>query len=273
MEWKHEDETERGGWLGRLHLSWPALFLLGWLLYEFTAQPGPAALVACAKFGWGDVRTAFWLRRVDPDRRRGRTCFWSYLAFGLWKVAMMATVTMIVIGFLSVIVDCVQRQPLPNKNGVSAVFGGVLTAATMGFGLALPAHYIALWLATRNGVRLWLGYAPNRARKERFWPPRHGQINAAPFVFFTLGFVTLWVFILLLIGLVLTVGANVAWEAILLCGVLMSVCILAMGILALSRREHGVPWLFARSPHECWVAEEDEEVYQAATAEERVSEA
>src|SRR6185312_8713422 len=160
MEWKHEDETERGGWLGRLHLSWPALFLAGWLLYEFTAQPGPAALVACAKFGWPDVRTAFWLRRVDPDRLRGRACFWSYLTFALWKVAMMATVAMIVIGFLSVIFDRLQRQPPANNNGVSPVLGGALAAAAIGFGLSFPTTYIALWLALRSGIRLWLGHAP-----------------------------------------------------------------------------------------------------------------
>src|SRR4051812_15316482 len=77
-----------------VHVSWSALFLLGWLLYEATSQPGLAAAVTCAKFGWSDWRAAWWLRRVDPDWRRGRTCFWFYLAFGLWKVAVMALLFM-----------------------------------------------------------------------------------------------------------------------------------------------------------------------------------
>jgi len=146
----------------------------------------------------------------------------------------------------------------------------------MGFGLSLPAHYIALWLALRNGIRIWLGHAPNQARKELFWPPQHGQVNAAPFVFFTLSFVTLWVMLLLIVGVVLITGANVAWEAIVLCGVLVSLGILGMGFLSLSShswREQGTPGLFARSPQECWVAAEDEQVYQAPTAEEEMTKA
>ncbi|HEY7428066.1 MAG TPA: hypothetical protein VH682_27780 [Gemmataceae bacterium] len=275
MDYREEDRTEHRGWFDRLHLGWPALFLAGWLLYEFTAQPGLAALVACAKFGWTDVRTAFWLRRVDPDRPRGRTCFWSYIAYGLWKVAVMATLTMIVLGFLSVLVDRGRGQP-PANNGFSPVLNGVLTAAVLGFGLSLPAHYIALWSALRNNVRIWQGHAPNRARKERFWPPRHGQINAAPFVFFTLSFVTLWVIVLLLVGLVLIARANIAWEAILLCAVLVSIGMLVMGFLSLFTRpprEYGAPWLFARSPRECWDAKEEEEVYETPAMEEGMNHA
>src|SRR5215475_3477379 len=83
------------GW--RLSVSWYALLLLGWLLYEATSQPELAAAVTCAKFGWSDWRAAWWLRRVDPDWRRGRTCFWFYLAYGLWKVAVMASVVMFVL--------------------------------------------------------------------------------------------------------------------------------------------------------------------------------
>ena len=73
MELRYEEEPERRGWVSRLHLSWPMLFVAGWLLYEFTAQPGFGTLVACVKFGWADVRTALWLRRLrsrPPQRTR-----------------------------------------------------------------------------------------------------------------------------------------------------------------------------------------------------------
>src|SRR5437763_14614346 len=80
-----------------VHVSWSAFFLLGWLLYECTSQPGLAAAVTCAKFGWSDWRAGWWLRRVDPDERRGRTCFWFYLAYGLWKVAVMASLVLFVL--------------------------------------------------------------------------------------------------------------------------------------------------------------------------------
>src|SRR5579883_1732807 len=96
---KEDDPDRTDGW--RPHLTWSALFLLGLLLYELTSQPGLAAAVTCVKFGWSDFQVARWLRRVDPDRGRGRTCFWFYLAFGLWKVAILATVMMITLLFFA----------------------------------------------------------------------------------------------------------------------------------------------------------------------------
>jgi hypothetical protein len=86
------------------------------LLYECTAQPGLAAAVACAKFGWADLRSVLWLRRVDPDRRRGATCFWGYLTFGLWKVAVASTLAMILLGTLAQVANRraqVQRRSEP----------------------------------------------------------------------------------------------------------------------------------------------------------------
>jgi hypothetical protein len=262
MEWRDEDEADRGGWLRRLHLSWPALLLAGWLLYEFTAQPGLASLVACAKFGWADVRTAFWLRRVDPDRLRGQTCFWSYLTYGLWKVAVMATVAMIAVGFLSSIFDRLPRQP-QGKNGISPVLDGALAAAAMGFCLSLPTAYIAIWSAWRNGVRVWLGQAPRRARLERFWPPQHGGINAAPFVGLTILIMTVaGITLVSILGAI--IWANAGGILVLFLGMLTALLIPSV-LRSVSKR------VIARSPQECWVAEENEEVYQIPTAEENMS--
>jgi hypothetical protein len=266
MESRHAEKTERRGWFGRLHLSWPMLFLAGWLLYEFTAQPGLAALVACAKFGWADLRTALWLRRVDPDRGRGRTCFWAYLTYGLWKVAVMATLTMIALGLFSALFDRAARPPQPN-NGISPVFGGALAAAAIGFGLSFPTTYIALWSALRNGVRLWLGHAPVRARKERFWPPHHGGLNAAPFVGFTGLILTLWLIVFtagVLAAVIQPAGVEVL---VFLLGTLAAIILAIVLFFRISLRT------IARSPQECWIAVEDEEAYQVRGTEERMSEA
>ena len=266
MDERDEDRTERRGWFGRLHLGWPMLFLAGWLLYEFTAQPGLAALVACAKFGWADVRTAFWLRRVDPDRSRGQTCFWCYLSYGLWKVAIMATLTMIVLGLLNVIVERAAGQAQAN-NGFSPVLGGALMAAAMGFSLSFPTSYFALWLAYRNGVRIWLGQAPSRARKERFWPPRDGGINAAPFV----GFTTLAMTIAAIFLSIPIFGALIQPGGVeilvLALGMMASLVLVPVVFIRLSSQ------LIARSPQECWIIAEDEAVYQVRGAEEELSEA
>jgi hypothetical protein len=242
------------------------LFLAGWLLYEFTAQPGLAALVACAKFGWADLRTAFWLRRVDPDRPRGYTCFWCYLTYGLWKVAVMATLTMIVLGFLSVLFERLPRQPQAN-NGLSPVVGGALAAAAIGFGLSFPTTYIAIASALRNGVRIWLGPAPSRARKERFWPPRHGSVNAAPFVGFTILVMTEW-FILFL-----ALAASAVWQPAgalgltLFLGTIAAIVVVLIAFCCIFRR------ILARAPAECWMIEEGEVVYQVPHAQEIPSDA
>lgn len=264
----HPDENpgEQRSWFGRLHLSWPMLLLAGWLLYEFTAQPGLAALVACAKFGWAEFRTAFWLRRVDPDRPRGKTCFWSYLTYGLWKIAVLATITMIIFGFLSVLFDPGPRKPLAN-GGLSPVLGGAMAAAAVGFGLSFPTTYIALWSAWRNGVRIWLGQAANRARKERFWPPCHGRVNVAPFVGFTLLVQTMWFIVFLALGFAVIIqpmGVAIIffWIGTMLT---MLVALLILG--------HVFSRVMARSPQECWVAEDGEAVYQVHGNTEGMSEA
>jgi hypothetical protein len=243
------------GW--RFSLSWTALIVLGIVLYECTSQPGLAAAVACAKFGWADIRAAFWLRRVDPDRPRGATCFWGYLTFGLWKVAVTAMCLMVLLGFIS---SLIQPKPPPAANNApSPVLGGALTAAAIGFALSFPTAYIALACALRHRVRVWLGGAAHRARVGRFWPPCEGQINFAPYVAFTTLVLTIWLTALLFVALVL------AWQPRGLAAIGVSV-VLLLGLLstlitagtAVSRR------LFARTPQECWPAEPGEVACQAA---------
>src|SRR6266536_3189489 len=186
-----EQAEEQAPRSGGIHVSWYALLLLGWLLYEATSQPELAAAVTCAKFGWSDWRAAWWLRRVDPDWRRGRTCFWFYLAYGLWKVAVMASVVMF---FLLLAGSMLRRKPAwaPQAGGMSPAVAGVLIAAGFGFGLSFFATYVSIWSALRHRVKVWLGAAPHLARTQKYWPPSSGQQNAAPFVIATTLIITLW---------------------------------------------------------------------------------
>jgi hypothetical protein len=239
----------------RLSLGWPALLLAGWLLYELTADPGLASAVACAKFGWADLRAACWLRRIDPDRRRGLTCFWCYLAFGLWKVAVMATLTMILLGFLEALLGGGRRAGANNPSLVV----GTLAAAGVGFVLSFLTTYVALWSALRSGVRIWLGVAPHRARTGRFWPPQHGKVNFAPYVAFTTLVFTVWLLVGLIIGLVL------AWQPR---GAVGIGCLVLVMLTLIGSVISAFPFLagrlFARSPLECWQVEPGEAAYQAA---------
>lgn len=97
-EYVHEDQPAK--W--KEPASWTALLLVGWLIYEFTAQPGLAAFAVCTKLTWNDFATARWLSRVDYNWRRARMCFWFYLAFGLWKMAVAggALIALTLIGIL-----------------------------------------------------------------------------------------------------------------------------------------------------------------------------
>ena len=225
----------------RVHVRWSALFLLGWLLYEATSQPGLAAAVTCAKFGWSDWRVAWWLRRVDPDWRRGRTCFWFYLAFGLWKVAVMALLFMFLLVQLAA--------------ALAPAAVGVLAAAGVGFGLSFFMTYLSLWSALRNRIKVWLGAAPHLARTRRYWPPASGQHNAAPFVTVTTLVITLWfaVFGAAQVGMVLGPGpATLVLLALLALASPLTVFVLKY----LERR------VFARNPEDCWPPDELGAVYQ-----------
>src|SRR4051812_3010858 len=70
-------------------VSWPLILAVAFIIFEVTNQPSFAALAMCLKFGWEDFRTAWWLKRPDPDRGRGRACAWLYLAGGLWQTAVI----------------------------------------------------------------------------------------------------------------------------------------------------------------------------------------
>src|SRR6478672_3123529 len=119
---------------------WPVLLAIAFLVYELTAQPGLGAAIACTKFGWDDFLTARWLRRRDPDRRRGRASFWLFVAAGLWKTAVTGVVVLFVVAFLEA---AWRRQHPPPAGGQapppSAALAGALAAALVGFTLSTLA--------------------------------------------------------------------------------------------------------------------------------------
>ena len=132
-------------------MTWTGLFLAGWLLYELTAQPALAAVGVCLKFGWEDFRTAWWLRRRDSDRRRGAACFWLYLANGLWKAAVVAFVMGFALGMVA------EQIPGPRRaRRLEEIVGAIVLTTVFGFSLSGLAAMRAIWIARRDGLRLWL---------------------------------------------------------------------------------------------------------------------
>ena len=90
-------EIEQSGDSGVLaHLPWWLILTVAFVVTELTAHPAIGVGVLCLKFGWDDFRTALWLRRRDPNRRRGAVCSWFYLSSGLWRVFLWSFALMLV---------------------------------------------------------------------------------------------------------------------------------------------------------------------------------
>lgn len=164
-----EDSPTRR-WTDRIW--WGAMLPLGWLIYELTAQPSFAIVVACARFGWNDFLTAHWLLRTDPDRRRGKTCFWFYIASGLWKITVAAFVVTGCILMLVVILAR-NRKFVPPRGlaevGLTAVIGITLLAIVPLIGVLHARMY---------GIKVWVDSSVHEYRRHKLWPPQPSGFNA-----------------------------------------------------------------------------------------------
>src|ERR1700733_2601344 len=85
---QEEAVAPRSRW--RLPFTWLGLLAVAWVIVELTHQPALGAVAVCLKFGWEDFRTARWLYHTDTQLWRRRSTFWLYLAWGLWKTAVVA---------------------------------------------------------------------------------------------------------------------------------------------------------------------------------------
>jgi hypothetical protein len=166
------------------------LYVAAFVVWEATAMPALVALVICAKLAVPEIMTGWWLRRFDPDWRRGRVCFWFHLSYGLWKMAVAATALVLTGIFVAIVLAKVGRAPFLGVLG-PMLRGAVLTAGA-GYGLSFLATYVAMILAWRHGVRVWLGKAQHLSRRQGFWPPRGGGWNKAPLVGLTTLILTLY---------------------------------------------------------------------------------
>src|SRR4051812_13976413 len=106
-----EEKQERAPARWERLFSLPVLLLLGWLVFELTAQPALGIVVLCLKFGLRDVQVACWLRHTDPWRARGRATYQVYLASAGWKVIGGAFLLIFVLIILHV--DAIRRKPQP----------------------------------------------------------------------------------------------------------------------------------------------------------------
>lgn len=258
-----EDPGGRRGWTK--HLTWPVLLGIGWLIYELTHKPALGAMAVCLKFGLSDFRTARWLSRIDTDRGRGHSCFWLFLATGLYKTAMTGTVLAITLTMVAGALRPRGVQPpaqVFDWVGLKEAFIGAALTTLGGFILSVLVSHIALVTAMRNKVKLWLDGEVHRARKENVWPscyPGAGRHNRAEFpiivsLIFTLGIAS----ITTLIGTTILLRGLGGWS--FLAGLTLGLFVFGGGLrLFLRGTERFRRDLFARSPQECWGVPELEE--------------
>lgn len=200
---------------------WLMLMGLGWLVYEATAQPWLGAVVACARFGWGDFLTARWLRKMAPEKHRGAALYCFYLAAGLLKTGLGAVLLTGAFVLTGVLFELLQGPIPPNHPGLlGSLLATVIEIAVAGLFAGL-CTLLGIAGALRHGIRIWVDSRVHRARRFDAWPPDRFGRNSAyevlrfglvlPFAALAmpLAFVALvngvsWPFVLIPIVLILT---------------------------------------------------------------------
>lgn len=241
------------------------LYVAAFVVWEATAMPALVALIICAKLAIPEIITGWWLRRFDPDWRRGRVCFWFHLSFGLWKMAVAATALVLGGIIAAMVLARVGKAPFLGILG-PMLRGAVLTAGA-GYGLSFLATYVAILLAWWHGVRVWLGKAQHLSRRQGFWPPRGGGWNRAPLVGLTTLILTLYMvgtFGAVVMGMTLAprmgrvgVGPVVALTA----SVLLVLLFVVIHLFQWAHRH-----FFAETIEDCWPEVPDEVVTAAKSS-------
>jgi hypothetical protein len=146
-----------------------ALVAVGLLVFEVSANPSLGVAIACLKFAWDDARDGVWLRRVDPDRRRGWACCWIYLGVGLLKASLIAFVGGVAMAVFAYHFGA--RLGWPPRLMAAQLLGAF---GVMVFGVISSAFasLIAVVIAARSRAKLWVGPEARQARERGEWPPR-----------------------------------------------------------------------------------------------------
>jgi hypothetical protein len=167
---------------GRRVLAWGSLLGLAWLICEITAYPLTGPLFAGVKLAWEDFRTAFWLRAVDPEPRRGRIGCRIYLSWGLTKLFLSTFAFCPLVELLHLVIG--GWLPAQGRNfawDLQLLIGAWITMlATL---VVLPLVALpAFWSARRLGQKVWVNSDVGESRRRGAWPPRGGTANHFPFL-------------------------------------------------------------------------------------------
>lgn len=227
-------------------LIWFLVAGLAWLLFEFTANSSLVAVVACLKFGWYDFRNGLWLRRTDPNRERGQTCLWFYLALAFWKISLTA----VALTFGILILTSSLQLGFPGAEILGALFSLWISC-----GLATISTYIACGLAWKRGLKIWVDSSMTWSRKHNVWPPEPYGTNKLHPLLLAAGVVA--VTASLVFGII--AGVALAEQGLIQGGwvvitVMMALILFAGGLLMVT--EHLAKTICPSHPSGCWPPEE-----------------
>lgn len=146
---------------------WAIWLVVALVVYETTSQPALAAMFACVKVGWDDFSLARWLFRVDSRRKGAILRSAVYVAWGMAKIALTATLVMMA---TITIMELLRWAGQPWIQLVRALWGA-LAALFIGMTLSAAVTLLAVLLAWASGQKLYVGNAVARAREGSYWPP------------------------------------------------------------------------------------------------------
>ena len=148
------------------HWVWLFVFGIAWLLFELSVDPALSVMVASMGLGWNHFRSSLWLWRRDPEPERGRAVAAFYLAAGFWRITAVTFVLIAVATIISLLLDFRHGRKDEIVTGVAASIIG------LSFILSGVTTSIAVVLAMRNRLKVWLDPEIRNARRQRQWPPR-----------------------------------------------------------------------------------------------------
>jgi hypothetical protein len=225
----------------RFPFTWVGLVALACILYELTQSVALGSALVCLKFGWEDFLAARWLWRRDPLLWRRRATFWLYLAWGLWKTAVVAFLMSVAFALVTP-----RAAPAGLPEALEA-FAATFLLTLVALGLSILMTTLAVVCAWWGGFRLWLDRAVHRARRNDDWPPTpwcQGNSNRLGQLLLTsLGVVAIVLLMVLLTGVMPGGFADMA--------VSFALAITAPVVLVLFR-EMIYRHVWAERPEECW---------------------
>lgn len=161
--------SPRERFLGRM--TWVIMAALGLLVFELTAHPSLGVAVFCLKFGFGRLKTAFWLKKIDSNRKRAWACFGFYLASAMLRIGV-ASIALSQVALIAVELfddgrpaGAAKVPRLESEMVVSTVL------SILGFMFWWMIELGAIVLALVLNVKIWVGSIADRARKSSIWPP------------------------------------------------------------------------------------------------------